>query len=495
MNRRLFALISTLLALTGCALANSGPAGAPATAIAPGLPAATRAPSGPYNILFDASHAETAGNADWVISASQPDPLRENARPRAESDWTGALSAWGVALQRTGRYRLMTLPRGGRISLDDGANPLDLGQFDVFVVPEPNRRFADDEKRAIMTFVQRGGGLFMIADHARSNRDNDGYDAPQIWNDLMRDNPVAAGDPFGFSFDMLTISRDNPRGIPRAAAADPIIHGPFGDVAGSIIRDGTTATIRPERNPAVRGLIYRSRADTAGTTGVFFLSSAFGQGRVAAWGDSSPIDDGTGAPGEQLFDGWDDAGGSNAILALNATEWLAGGTAALAATPAPAPPTAVAPDGRDLVQNGDFERGAAGWRATSNNRRAPISRTRVHSGVQAADLCGFDNCTASLAQTIEIPAGVSATLSFYTSIATQETGRAFDFLTVALNAPGSTPRAIVRLSNADAADVWRLTTADLSDYAGSSVELVFTATTGRLKPTEFFVDDVSITIR
>ncbi|MFI6493232.1 hydrolase, partial [Streptomyces sp. NPDC050564] len=28
-----------------------------------------------HRILFDNGHAETAGNADWIISTSQPDPL------------------------------------------------------------------------------------------------------------------------------------------------------------------------------------------------------------------------------------------------------------------------------------------------------------------------------------------------------------------------------------------------------------------------------------
>ncbi len=35
-----------------------------------------RAASTPYKVLFDDDHAETAGNADWVISSSRPDPLR-----------------------------------------------------------------------------------------------------------------------------------------------------------------------------------------------------------------------------------------------------------------------------------------------------------------------------------------------------------------------------------------------------------------------------------
>src|SRR5690349_6119651 len=61
----------------------------------------TRSTSSTHSILFDNAHAESAGNADWVISGAQPDPLKENAHPVKETDWTGGLSAWGVALQKT----------------------------------------------------------------------------------------------------------------------------------------------------------------------------------------------------------------------------------------------------------------------------------------------------------------------------------------------------------------------------------------------------------
>jgi len=323
--RRMCATALLSLLLAACSLRNSAvaPAAAP---VPPNAPAAGR-PTGRYAVLFDASHGQTFGNADWVISASRPDPLGEHPNPRVETDWTGALSAWGVALHNTGRYWLMTLPRSGRISYGDRANRLDLANFDVFVVPEPNIRFTGAEKTAIMTFVQQGGGLFMIANHDGSDRNSDGMDSLQIWNDLMSDNAIQRGDPFGFRFDELAIKADNPRDLPPGATASPVIRGPFGDVTGSTIRAGTTATIDRAANPSVQALLYRSRADTDGTTSVFFLTSVFGKGRVAAWGDSSPIDDGSGATGEQLFDGWDDAGGSNAILALNATEWLAQGKA------------------------------------------------------------------------------------------------------------------------------------------------------------------------
>ncbi|HZE50716.1 MAG TPA: hypothetical protein VE074_14195, partial [Jatrophihabitantaceae bacterium] len=122
-----------------------------------------------YNVLFDDTSAETAGNADWIISTSMPDPLAQNPAPSTETSWTGAISAWGVALQRTGRYSLKTLPPSGTISYGNSSNAQDLSHFNAFVLPEPNVLFTAAEKTAIMQFVQAGGGLFMISDHTGSD--------------------------------------------------------------------------------------------------------------------------------------------------------------------------------------------------------------------------------------------------------------------------------------------------------------------------------------
>ncbi|MEV7892339.1 hydrolase, partial [Streptomyces sp. NPDC088357] len=118
----------------------------------------------PHRILFDNAHAETAGNADWIISTGQPDPLGQDSSPSAETDWTGAISSWGVALQKTGDYSLKTLPSGGSLSYG-GSGAQDLANFDTLVLPEPNTLFTTAEKTAIMNFVKNGGGLFMISDH------------------------------------------------------------------------------------------------------------------------------------------------------------------------------------------------------------------------------------------------------------------------------------------------------------------------------------------
>lgn len=310
--------IRTAAALAGAALL----AAALVTPAATAAPAPAAAPAGavsatPHRVLFDNSKAETAGNADWIISTSQPDPLAQNANPSTEKSWTGALSAWGVALQKTGQYSLKTLPAGSTISYGTGA-ALDLANFDTFVIPEPNIRFSASEKTAIMKFVQNGGGLFLVSDHINSDRNNDGWDSPKIINDLLTSNGVNNNDPFGFSVDLLNITTDNPRAVNDAT--DPVLHGSFGTVTGSILRNGTTFTLKPADNPSVKGLVYRT--GYSGNTGAFFVTSTFGSGRVAIWGDSSPIDDGTGQSGNTLYNGWDDPAGTDAALALNATAWL-----------------------------------------------------------------------------------------------------------------------------------------------------------------------------
>jgi len=281
-------------------------------------PAAPAAAATPHRVLFDNSKAETAGNADWIISTSQPDPLAQNASPTTEKSWTGALSAWGVALQKTGQYSLKTLPSGSTITYGTGG-ALDLANFDTFVIPEPNIRFSTAEKTAIMKFVQNGGGLFLISDHTASDRNNDGWDSPAIINDLMSNNGIDNTKPFGFTVDVKNISTDNPRAI--SDATNPVLHGSFGNVTGSILRAGTTFTLSPADNASVKGLVYRT--GYSGNTGAFFVTSTFGSGRVAIWGDSSPADDGTGQSGNTLYNGWDDTAGTNAPLALNATAWLA----------------------------------------------------------------------------------------------------------------------------------------------------------------------------
>src|SRR5229473_8136261 len=67
-------------------------------------------------VLFDATKAETAGNADWIIATNQPIPapsITNITSSTAETYWTGALSAWGVALAKLRNSGQISLPGNG----------------------------------------------------------------------------------------------------------------------------------------------------------------------------------------------------------------------------------------------------------------------------------------------------------------------------------------------------------------------------------------------
>lgn len=126
-----------------------------------------------------------------VRSASRLPP-RAESRPRPRRP-TGTASGLRGRLAKAG-YQIETLPPGVPITYGVASNVQDLSNYDVFIVPEPNVRFSDSEKGAILAFVQDGGGLFMIADHGQSDRNNDGWDSPEIFNDLGSDSLFGDGE-------------------------------------------------------------------------------------------------------------------------------------------------------------------------------------------------------------------------------------------------------------------------------------------------------------
>ena len=277
----------------------------------------------PKKFLFDASHAETAGNADWVIDEDSsnpqriPTPLQTTiTATTTENYWTGALSSWGIALAKLGHH-VETLPSGTAITYG-GTAAQDLKNYDVFVVDEPNTRFTAAEKTAILKFVQNGGGLFMISDHTVSDRNNDGWDSPAIWNDLMSTNTVKTN-PFGITITLNNFSETTTNRL--SAATNPILNGSQGVVTNLKYSNGASMSISTAANPTVQGLIWRA-SSTQGTSNIMCASATFGTGRVFVLGDSSPADDGTGGPGNRLYPGWTELA-SHARLHMNASLWLA----------------------------------------------------------------------------------------------------------------------------------------------------------------------------
>jgi len=235
--------------------------------------------------------------------------------------------------------------------------------------------------------------------------------------------------------------------------------------------------------PAVRARLFSS--------GAFFATSTFGSGRVAFWGDSSPIDDGTGRSGNTLYDGWNDTGATYAAPALNATEWLAGsggsGDGGGSTSCADA----------QLLGNTGFESGTAAWTATSGvltNSSAESART----GSYYAWLDGNAVATTDTpAQSVTIPSGCSATLSLYRHIDTAETTTSTAYATLKAQVPDSSGTVLSTLaaySNLDAATGYTQRSFSPSGWAGRTVTVKFTGTEGSKLQTSFVVDDTALNV-
>jgi hypothetical protein len=300
---------------------------------------------GQTKVLFDASKAQMAANADWIIDADQrniscttgpavvgsgtesnpqrfPTPAQSGiTATTAENFWSGALSAWAVDCAKLG-YVVETLPYNGLITYGINTNPQDLSNYKIFIIDEPNILYTATEKTAIINFVKNGGGLFMIADHNISDRNNDGKDSPAILNDLMTNNTVQSN-PFGLSFDIVNTGNFLSSNIANLPS-DPILHGTAGNVTQVQWSAGTTITLNTTQNSSVKGLAYKTGASNTGLLNVLCASATYQSGKVVAIGDSSVPDDGTGDLGDTLYNGYTgDASGNHQKLLMNATIWLA----------------------------------------------------------------------------------------------------------------------------------------------------------------------------
>jgi len=225
----------------------------------------------PVTVLFDESHGQTAGNADWTI--------------------TGGFSDFADALSQEG---FEVLPSVGSFSED-------LLLFcDVLVLSEPNRPYDPQEIAQILAFLgEDGKGVFFIADHGGADRNGNGWDAVRIFN-------VFAGPEIGFSFtgdDMEAPDVPGP------------VHAPFGnDVQRVGLWNGSSIQIQSGVENVHTALSFEGKP--------YIVYGNLSDGRFAAIGDSSPFDDGTGAAGNQLYNGWFLY--DNARLGVQVVRWLAG---------------------------------------------------------------------------------------------------------------------------------------------------------------------------
>lgn len=161
-----------------------------------------------------------------------------------------------------------------------------------------------------------------------------------------------------------------------------------------------------------------------------------------------------------------------------------------AAAPSAAPPVAAACTPAQLVTNGGFESGTSPWTQSSTSVITNRSGQTAHGGTSFAWLDGVGSThTDTLSQSVTIPSGCSATLTFWLHIDTAETtsSTAYDKLTAKI---GST--TLATYSNLDKATGYVQKSFDVSSFAGQTVSVAFTGTEDSSLQTSFVVDDVAL---
>ncbi|MFD2762853.1 M4 family metallopeptidase [Micromonospora eburnea] len=162
-------------------------------------------------------------------------------------------------------------------------------------------------------------------------------------------------------------------------------------------------------------------------------------------------------------------------------------------SPTPTPTASTTPppgcSGQKLANPG-FESGNVSWTATSGVITNSTGQA-AHSGSYKAWLDGYGSAhTDTLSQSVTIPSGCRATLTFWLHIDTAESGStAYDKLTVKA---GST--TLATYSNANAAVGYVQRSFDISSLAGTTATISFSGVEDSLLQTSFVIDDAAVNL-
>lgn len=306
----------------------------PVLAEGPANPAPFLEPAGAANgkkVLFDNTHGQTAGAADWVIDG-------------AFSDFANELAASG--------YYVKELRKAGPIELAD------LQDYDVLVIPEASIPFQASEQEALLQYTAKGGSIFFIADHYNADRNKNRWDASEIFNGYRRGawtdpakgmsdeerksaamKNVASSDWLAANFGVRF--RYNATGDATATdfAAPEQAFGITSGVASVAVHGGSTLAITDPQK--AKGIVYLPAnsekwpyaadqgvyAEGGRNEGAFVAVSKAGAGKAGFIGDSSLFEDNTpkyfseetGAV-KTTFNGFHEL--NNSTLLINMINWL-----------------------------------------------------------------------------------------------------------------------------------------------------------------------------
>ncbi len=151
-----------------------------------------------------------------------------------------------------------------------------------------------------------------------------------------------------------------------------------------------------------------------------------------------------------------------------------------------------------LLSNAGFENGLSPWQESSSDGHQIIDTSRPHAGSYSAYLCGYNNCTDVIWQSVTLPAKTSkAVLSYWLYIGSQQTGNAcHDYFSARILASNGSPIKVVQTRCNANTGGWTQYTFDLtsviSHYSGQQIQVSFKGTTDANLSTSIFVDDVAL---
>lgn len=171
--------------------------------------------------------------------------------------------------------------------------------------------------------------------------------------------------------------------------------------------------------------------------------------------------------------------------------------------PTTPPPTKSLPAGcTDVVTSGGFE-SDDGWVQVAPKTNAGLIDTELpHTGARSAWLGGTDEeAVQYIYQEVRIPANATTVqLSYYRLLHSETTGllglfsAEAKFNALIANTKGDVIGTIEKLTSSQGDNSWRLVRADLAQFAGKTVRLMFTAENPRRNVSSLFVDDVSLAV-
>jgi kumamolisin len=153
-----------------------------------------------------------------------------------------------------------------------------------------------------------------------------------------------------------------------------------------------------------------------------------------------------------------------------------------------------------MLSNNGFESGQSPWSESSSGGYQIVSTQNPHSGSDSAWLCGYNNCSDAIWQSVALPSSTTkVVLSYWVYIDTNESGSTcYDYFRARLRtSTGATISTVSTKCNANASGWTQYTfdvTSTLSSYKGKTIQVYFLGTTDSSLISDFFVDDVQLNV-